>query len=746
MPNTAVIVGIDSYPENALRGCARDASDVAECLALSNFAFDCTTIINASATRTAILTALGQFVYGRAGHSDGILLIYFAGHGASLGGQSYLVSVDGTAYDPGISLAHLGQLMEAASQHFSHVIAVLDCCHAGGAITWVNSRPLATWDIDRELPTVNESRCVLAACRPEEVSYEDVDSAHGIFTMALTDGLLGSAVDHQGEITLFGLHDYVVRAVEGAGQTPVFKGDVAGTVVLGSGFEPRKGPPIPRDELDLNLSKARTLLDEYYYSAQKDLSDRKYRYEFGARSCALRLEPIIQWFRDTEVALPDLSRNATWQDDAARLRGFQTQLSEFSAGLVTKYGQVGRHLGHGGFGHVWQVQASEGQSLAYKVFHGNELDDQIKVQRFYNGYVNTKKLDHPRIVKVHDLTHAPYGFVMDEIPGDNLRQTFVDPANPEVALRLMLDVAETVQHAHAAGVRHRDIKPENIIVVHGEEGLLTPYLTDFDLAYHETNRTVTSLAGIGGVINYAAPEQLFAPNTAAARAETVDVYSLGQLMFYVVVGEDPSGDDLQRNQLKLERRLNEWTEGRAAQELMDLYTRSVARDVAERPPTVEDFAVALARAETYVLAASGNDSVPDSEFCRRLAHQYAGIGKHRSTDEKAEFLSLSGQFQIIVRNKGISAKDYSHLDFEIEMSVTADIPVGDLITGSAGRNAINHRLDNALKRFQRVRRHPGNQGSYQTFIAVAYIPMTLEGLMQMHEILLAAIGALEQWG
>ncbi|NEE21531.1 hypothetical protein G3M58_85600, partial [Streptomyces sp. SID7499] len=86
-------------------------------------------------------------------------------------------------------------------------------------------------------------------------------------------------------------------------------------------------------------------------------------------------------------------------------------------------------------------------------------------------------------------------------------------------------------------------KPENIIISYGTDGNLEPYLTDFDLAYHETNRTMTANFGVGGVLNYAAPEQLYEPNAKTARSETVDVFSLGQLMFFLITGRDPNPEN-----------------------------------------------------------------------------------------------------------------------------------------------------------------------------------------------------------
>lgn len=740
MTRHAVVIGIDRYVDAPLTGCVADANDVAACLSLDQFGFDCEVLLDGRATRSSVLTSIGKRAYS-ADRRD-FLLLYFAGHGHVLGDHGHLVTVDGAPHDPGVSLAHLGQLMESASNSYAHVLAVLDCCHSGAALTWVSSRPLQPRDIDREVQAVNESRCVLAACRPEQVAF---GGSHGWFTQALLDGMLGSAVDFSGNVTVFGLHDYVSRALASTGQVPVFKGDAAGTVILGSGFEPRKGPPVEADELQRVLAKARSLIDEYYYVEQRETSDRGHRLREGAMRCAEQLEPRLTWFRQTETALPDVARHPDWVSMKAGLREFQTRLAQVDVGQITKWGEVKRNLGRGGFGHVWEIEGAEDQRLALKVFHGNELDDQIKVQRFQNGHGNMRKLDHPHIVRVYDLTDAPYGFLMDAVQGGNLRQIYLDPNAAMSMLRLLRDVVETVRHAHSRGVRHRDIKPENIIAVSNPDtGELVPYLTDFDLAYHETNRTVTAAAGVGGVINYAAPEQFYSPNTAAARAATVDVYSLAQLLFFVVTGKDPLPDNHDRNVARLLQRLNEWVEPRAAETLLDLYSRSTERDPSKRPQDVSEFSRVLARAEAYASASSGRDEVSEQDFCRRLGHVFSGIGRHRGSDSEVHMASLSQQVGIIVRNKGRNDRRSDHVDLEFQLSVTDRLPVGSVNSGSAARQAINSRLTKSLARFPGARRRAGTSGVFQTFIEVQ-VPLSVEGITIAADILTTAVAAIEAW-
>jgi serine/threonine protein kinase len=739
----AILVGIDQYPDAPLAACVRDAMDMAACLSLDQYGFDCTTLCDHDATRTKVLQTLSTHCY-RDSPGD-IFLFYFAGHGVVVGNSGHLVTIDAHGYDPGISLAHLAQLMESASNSYAHVISILDCCHSGEAYSWVKTRPLHSGDVEREVPVINESRCVVAACRPEQLAREDFD--HGLFTQVLIDGLVDAAADGRGDVTLYGLADYISRALEDSGQAVTIRGDIAGTVILGRGFEPRRGTPIDAAEMQKILGKAHHFVDEYYQLQQRELADRDHLLRQGSMTCAGELERIISWFDDTESSHGDLQRSRPWIDLRSRLTDFRKQLQNVVPGQVTSHGTVVRLIGSGGYGQVVEIVKTNGERLAFKSFHANELDDNIKVQRFKNGYINMRSLNHKHVVRVHEMTLAPFGFTMDAIPGENLRNVHINRDDPELVLRLLLNIAETVNHAHSKGVRHRDIKPENIIlVVDPESGTLEPYLTDFDLAYHETNRTVTTNLGVGGVINYAAPEQLYEPNAATARAATVDIFSFAQLAFFIITGRDPSGEDFLRNTALLKKTVNTWIDDSAAKPLLELYELSTQKNPDDRPQTITECIGYLSRAEAAVQRASGRDEIAPDDYCRRLGHLYAGIDEYRASDEDVDMKSRSDQVDITVRlvhtamTKGVETGE-----IEIELSSNVQIPVPGFKSGKGARNAINDRLRKRLIKYPGAKLQPGHKGVYQAIITVPRIPLTTTGLIVVHGILTETVAGIEEW-
>src|SRR5690242_19502662 len=116
-------------------------------------------------------------------------------------------------------------------------------------------------------------------------------------------------------------------------------------------------------------------------------------------------------------------------------------------------------------------------------------------------------------------------------------------------LGLFLATCRAVQHAHQKGVIHRDLKPSNVLVTE-QDGTPVPKVIDFGIAkatdkWSVENTLLTQFGQIVGTPEYASPEQ--ADTMTGAIDEVSDVYSLGVLLYELLIGAVPFDTATLRN-------------------------------------------------------------------------------------------------------------------------------------------------------------------------------------------------------
>ncbi|HWB12574.1 MAG TPA: serine/threonine-protein kinase [Pirellulales bacterium] len=107
--------------------------------------------------------------------------------------------------------------------------------------------------------------------------------------------------------------------------------------------------------------------------------------------------------------------------------------------------------------------------------------------------------------------------------GDNYFQKVV---------RLMIQAAEALEHAHQVGIVHRDIKPANLLV--NTSGSL--WVADFGLALFQADASLTRTGDLVGTFRYMSPEQATGQRTTVDHR--TDIYSLGAT-FYELLTLEP---------------------------------------------------------------------------------------------------------------------------------------------------------------------------------------------------------------
>jgi len=199
-------------------------------------------------------------------------------------------------------------------------------------------------------------------------------------------------------------------------------------------------------------------------------------------------------------------------------------------------------IGQGGMGAVYRVvQKGLGRVAALKVLALDAESEPEFGVRFEREARLLAGLHHENIVGVHAAGKSgPHWYLLMElVEGPSLRQLIEDgEVEPRLALSIVSQVCEALQHAHERGVVHRDVKPENILV--GRDGVAK--ILDFGLAKmvgHEPRvHTLTLTGQVMGTLRYMAPEQYERPLEVDHRA---DIYSLGIVLYELLTGEVPMG-------------------------------------------------------------------------------------------------------------------------------------------------------------------------------------------------------------
>ena len=200
-------------------------------------------------------------------------------------------------------------------------------------------------------------------------------------------------------------------------------------------------------------------------------------------------------------------------------------------------------LGKGGMGTVYSgVHPVIGTKVAIKVLDPRITDPTV-VARFIQEARAVNKIRHPNIIEIFAFGESPdlgHYFVMPLLEGQTLaaRVESGGPLAPADALPILVQIAEALDAAHAAGIYHRDLKPENVVLADDGSGREIAKILDFGLAkLTDTNSVaVTDERFSMGTPLYMSPEQWGAVANVDHRT---DVYALGVVLHFMLTGRHP---------------------------------------------------------------------------------------------------------------------------------------------------------------------------------------------------------------
>jgi len=200
--------------------------------------------------------------------------------------------------------------------------------------------------------------------------------------------------------------------------------------------------------------------------------------------------------------------------------------------------EIDRLLGRGGMGAVYLAHRADGefaQKVAVKII-GLPFELDVLRERFRQERQILAGLNHPNITRLLDGGVTGDGqlyLVMEYVNGVPIDSA---PGDINAKLDWFRDVCAAVQYAHQNLIVHRDLKPSNILVDVGG----TAKLLDFGSAKLLAGTDVTHTRFNMITLSYASPEQLRGePATTLS-----DVYSLGAVLYQLIAGEKPFGEDV----------------------------------------------------------------------------------------------------------------------------------------------------------------------------------------------------------
>jgi eukaryotic-like serine/threonine-protein kinase len=207
-------------------------------------------------------------------------------------------------------------------------------------------------------------------------------------------------------------------------------------------------------------------------------------------------------------------------------------------------------IGEGGMGEVWRAShALLRRPTAVKLLPPDRMGDEA-IRRFEREVQITARLTHPNTVAIYDYGRTRDGifyYAMELIEGIDLESLVArhGPQSPARVVHVLLQICGALAEAHDLGLVHRDIKPANVLISPRKGEHEFAKILDFGLVKSiDTGETggghpgITATNAITGTPLYMAPEAIRAPASVDARS---DLYSLGALTWFLLVGRPPFG-------------------------------------------------------------------------------------------------------------------------------------------------------------------------------------------------------------
>jgi serine/threonine protein kinase len=271
---------------------------------------------------------------------------------------------------------------------------------------------------------------------------------------------------------------------------------------------------------------------------------------------------------------------------------------QFSRGdvIAGKY-EVEKVLGSGLIGTTYLVRNQKSRKfLAVKVIWPQLVKTDRDRTRLTDLFQEAKGIDGASLIKLGSVTEGSDAtfFTEEYFPSQSLRELIDEyQAEPrsftlQEACQIIIKVLEAVEVVHKAGTIHRNLKPENVLVSTrrtgpGGRNLVRTIKVSDGLLSDLVNPTIFAESYVSRAdAKYLAPEMTGFDDIGAP---STDIYSVGVMLYELLVGQPPRGTYLSPTQLR----------GDLPEHIDDVIENALGESPEERYPSARDMIVDIQR-------------------------------------------------------------------------------------------------------------------------------------------------------
>jgi hypothetical protein len=207
-------------------------------------------------------------------------------------------------------------------------------------------------------------------------------------------------------------------------------------------------------------------------------------------------------------------------------------------------------LGAGGMGEVYRARDTRlDRTVAIKLLPSELLNAPgRRIERFRREARAIARVTHQHICTLHDVGEdGPAIFlVMEYVEGVTLAARLEEGPLPlALSLRVAIQIADALDHAHRHGVVHADLKPGNVMLTRDSVKLLDFGLAKLTQRDEEVpidatrSERLTEVGFIAGTVPYMAPEQIEGRQVDGR----TDIFAFGVVLFEMLSGRRPFAGD-----------------------------------------------------------------------------------------------------------------------------------------------------------------------------------------------------------